>query len=643
MTTRHLRIHGDNIIECERSLSHISQAFGANPIYDTASPIFMPTYTLGIFQIELLSGHGRWRVNLSQELQKQGGILREGADSYITEITGKTESILFAIEYCSALPAGNNAWQRNGRAFSCAMAGIPYLFFAELGGVKLDEDRKVKASRFPNPVVPFSYLMVSKKVKHFCLPIYTEHPAITDDLHNKYKSVIGLSEGLQLIKALINREDYSGITDKLEGKALELVKILSNDRKLVDTLRNREWEKLLRAKKPTTWLINKTSHLVWKKKTTAKVKTTSTFNRLFAEVQSYECLSIGAKDLPICIIPQEKRMAFESFLEKTYPKTMFRINKKKPLAIVWITGFKPAGDDSRPDRGLPPLAKMMLGDDAQIMAIVYGPAPKSIWVELEKSPTSLANNNGLWQAILYLCDYVMVDSPTNSKKVFFPTKTKLKPNSNPISFSYSTPSLSYSEQDTDTSIHQLFGKKEDLAVFESLCNPPGGDWSGINYYGKNGEVFRWTSLPRVSKVGGKRPDHVIQIRKKTTDIFYSIESKLHGGDLENHIGVNLKTYLTDLFDVMPTAFKTAKSDWRLYQGATPKMRPYSVLSIGAFKFTNENDMIKHLKRGDLDAVFAFEFDIVTTLHVLCAVSGDSIKGILKQVKLGLGGLVIKIH
>ena len=395
MTTRHLRIHGDNIIECERSLSLISQAFGANPIYVETSPTFMPTYTLGIFQIELLSGHGRWGVNLSNVLQSQGGVLREGADSYITEITGKTESVLFAMEYCSALPAGNNAWQRNGRAFSCAMAGIPYLFFAELGGVELDENRKVKASRFPNPVVPFSYLMVSKRAKQFCLPIYTEHPAITDDLHNKYKSVIGLSDGLHLIKALINREDYSGITDRLESKALELVKILSSDRKLVDTLRNKEWEKLLYAKKSTTWLINKTSHLVWKKKTSGKVKTTSTFNQLFAEVQSYDCVSIGAKDLPICIVPQDKKDVFESFLKKIYPKTAFRFNKKKPLAIVWVTGFKPEGDDSRPDRGLPPLAKMMLGNDAQIMAIVYGPAPKSTWDELDKSPKTLANSNGL--------------------------------------------------------------------------------------------------------------------------------------------------------------------------------------------------------------------------------------------------------
>lgn len=643
MTTRHLRIHGDNIIECERSLMLISQALGTHPILDSKSPTYLPMYKLNDLQIDLLSGHGRWGVNLSQELQNQGGILREGADSYITEISGTTESVLFAMEYCSALPAGNNAWQRNGRAFSCAMAGIPYLFFAELGGVELDGNRKVKASRFPNPVVPFSYLMASKQAKLFCMPIYTEHPAITDTLHNKYEKVFGLSDGLRLIKALINREDYSDISNGLGTKALDLVKMLSDSRRLVDTLRNKEWDKLLHSKKKTTWLLNNTSHLVWKKKTATKVKTTPTFNKLVAEVQSYGCISIGAKDLPICIIPQDKRGEFESFLKSTYPKTVFHFKKKKPLAIVWITGFKPAGDDSRPDRGLPPLAKMMLGEDAQIMAIVYGPAPKSTWGELRKSPATLANSNGLWQSILYLCDYVMVDSSTNGKKFFFPTKAKLKPNIHPVSFSYSKPPLAFSEQDTDTTIHQLFGKKESLNIFESLCNPPGGDWSGINYYGSNNIVFRWTSLPRVSKVGGKRPDHVIQIQGKESDVFYSIESKLHGRDLENKIGIKLKTYLTDLFKVVPTAFKMTNSEWRLYQGTLPKMRPFSVLSIGAFAYTNDNDMTKQLKRGQLDAVFAFEFGSITTLHVLCSVNSDSIKDILKQVKLGLDGLIIKVH
>ena len=158
MNHRHIRIHGDNIIECERSLSLLSKAIDKTPKFITGSPVWMPMFMLGTIQVDLLSGHGRWGVDLANVLSEHGGVLRESADSYFTEIKDGNETILFALEYCSALPAGNNAWQRNGRALSSALAGIPYLYLAEIGGVELDENRKIKAPRFPNPVVPFSYL-----------------------------------------------------------------------------------------------------------------------------------------------------------------------------------------------------------------------------------------------------------------------------------------------------------------------------------------------------------------------------------------------------------------------------------------------------------------------------------------------------
>jgi hypothetical protein len=169
MKNRNLRIHGDNIIECERSLMLLSAALNKEPQFVSQSSTYMPKYKLGDFYVELLSGHGRWGVDIAQVLANKGGILREGADSYVTEVKDNTETILFALEYCSALPAGNNAWQRSGRALSCALAGVPYLYMAEIGGIELDADRKVKAPRFPNPVVPFSYLMFAKKTKTLCM------------------------------------------------------------------------------------------------------------------------------------------------------------------------------------------------------------------------------------------------------------------------------------------------------------------------------------------------------------------------------------------------------------------------------------------------------------------------------------------
>ena len=47
-----------------------------------------------------------------------------------------------------------------------------------------------------------------------------------------------------------------------------------------------------------------------------------------------------------------------------------------------------------------------------------------------------------------------------------------------------------------------------------MCNPPGGDWSGVTLldFGSGAE-YRWTSLPRVSGKDGKRPDHVIEFAR----------------------------------------------------------------------------------------------------------------------------------
>lgn len=132
--SRRFRIHGDNIVECERTLKLIIGALHASVLL-LNSPLYKPKYQLqsvdGVFEFELLSGHERWGVNIGSILMANGGILSEGADSYVTEIRGNVEVIVFALEYCSALPAGNNAWQRSGRALSSVLAGVPYIYFAE--------------------------------------------------------------------------------------------------------------------------------------------------------------------------------------------------------------------------------------------------------------------------------------------------------------------------------------------------------------------------------------------------------------------------------------------------------------------------------------------------------------------------------
>ena len=237
----------------------------------------------------------------------------------------------------------------------------------------------------------------------------------------------------------------------------------------------------------------------------------------------------------------------------------------------------------------------------------------------------------------------MVDSATCTDNLFYKTNAKLKENPAPVVFPYEKPNIVFSEHDTDSAIHQIFSRKEEFGVYESLCNPPGGDWSGISYFENSTNEYRWTSLPRVSAVGGKRPDHIIQLTGNTKNIFLSIESKQKGKDLEDNIGINLKTYINDLFHNPPTAYKTATRDWRFFDKDTLKIKQYSIVSIGAFIYTNETDLQTQLERGKLDVVFAFEFGKETVLHIFSNVSGDFIKKLMKQISVSMKGIKIHIH
>ena len=259
MNTRNLRIHGDNIVECERTLKMIAEAY--NSTFELLnSPVYFPKYAIKtkeyLFVIELLSGHGRWsNIDLGDIVYKAGGRLRESADSYLTEVSGAHETVLLGIEYCSALPAGNNAWQRNGRALASVFANVPYLYYAEIGGIELDENRNPKAPRYPNPAVPFSYVSLSHDMNSVCLPVYRAHPSMTPQNHAAYNSALGYEDGLVFIRQILNGEDTSLTVNTLKDKAVKMVEILSNSRKKKDTLKGKEWNELLKSNNRPSWLV----------------------------------------------------------------------------------------------------------------------------------------------------------------------------------------------------------------------------------------------------------------------------------------------------------------------------------------------------------------------------------------------------
>ncbi len=616
-----LRIHGDNIIECERALELINAAYEGE-LKRVDNCLYLPKFELinkkVITQIELFAGHDRWNISIAKVLSEYGAPLREATDAYITKLNAEgKEQLILAVEFCNALPAGNNAWQRNGRAITCAKLGIPYLYFAELGGVELDANRTIKAPRFPNPIVPFSYLSTSNSMKVICLPVYESHPAITPTLREKFTPVFGLEESFYLIKSILEGGDIALTFNKLLAKGTELVKILSENRRRVDTLKGDEWEAFLKQKKGTqkvNWLSKNTEHLIWKKKQSDKVNVTSSFKRFLAETQELNCMSVGASEIPICLITNNKIKAFSELVKNIYPtqKAFHKAieNSEKPLLIVWITGFKPRGDDSRPDRGLVPLARMLFGDDVNILSIVFGPAKSKTWETFKENPHQLSVDNGLWQAVMGLSNFIFADSATSDYGALFHMIEKKRGRRNKnIIFPPASPSYQFSEQDTDTAIHILFSKQISMGIFEGMCNPPGGDWSGVSVLNFNSlEEYRWTSLPRVSLVGGKRPDHVIQVFKDSKEvIFLSIESKNKASDLGDKIGERLKTYVKELFKTLPIAHKKLHGNWQLYEGKKSPIGKFKILSGAAFCFHNEDEIRTQMKRGKLDFIFSFEF------------------------------------
>lgn len=190
-----------------------------------------------------------------------------------------------------------------------------------------------------------------------------------------FNNIFGYTESLKVIRGLLLNEDITESISILAKKSLKLVDILSAEKKRVTTLKGKAWTEYLKSNNRANWILNN-SDMVWNKKTSDKVNAPERMKDLLKQSIALRLSTIGASDIPICLIPQVRIEEFEDLLRQTYPELDICLPKDKPLALIWITGYKPTGEDSRPDRGLCPLAKMILKDSARMISIVYGPAKK---------------------------------------------------------------------------------------------------------------------------------------------------------------------------------------------------------------------------------------------------------------------------
>lgn len=649
---RSFRIYGDNIVECQRAFGIICEALlipSTDISFDTTS-IALPTFAFQFnssqLNFQMVPGYGenRWNMDILKLLDSKGGLLREAPDSLITEIVSEEEVIRFAIEFCGALPAGNQAWQRNGRALSFAYSKVPYFYITELGGFELDGDRDRKAERVPNPLIPFSYINVSLEMNTAVLPIYIPSPGASPETQNKYRAVFGMEDLRSYIKKSILQESTEEITSGLAKKTINLVRLLAESRSRNDSISSDEWGKLYEASDNQNGNIGREISdkysKAWSKKTSLSTLT-ATFNKVidYAKQKSF---GVTSTNLPISILKEDARKSFSDFLKQVYPHASqefisFVGKSNGPLGVAWIAGFKPRGDDARPDRGLSPLLRMSVGSSCDVIAVVYGPAPKAAVDLLKTNQVELGRRNGLWESIIKTTDGIIVDCKhdnIDSSALVLTTRKNQAPSEASHTYTDTLKIQSFGEQDVDTSLHIIFTKLFPVQVFEGLCNPPGGDWSGISLKPDSGpEEYRWLTLPRVTAADQKRPDHIFQTFDEKNFIVI-VESKDSVRQIEDNIGPRLVKYVKELTNSVPDIQRSSNENQWVHSRKRFEADRYEFVSIASGVLSNSTTLQEVAARGCVDLVIGFRFnnsnDIEIQTHATTR-NGEKFEAYLRQL------------
>lgn len=619
-------LHGDNIVECERTVALIRHALAditrsfRGPY---GSPV-CPSYDLTLEGINsplvltLYPGFGRWNHDILDLIRRRGGTLREAADVILTGVADGNETPLLAIEYCGALPAGNQAWQRSGRAYSFGKARVPYLYVAELGGYELGEGRVRKAARLPNPAVPFSYVAFSLTNETPTLPVFITSPGADETSRATYAAVFAEVELVALIRATLLGQDDETVTNALRLKALAFVETKADASRPGRTLTPRQWEQAYEALKNGQSLVDflaANARLSWSK--VAYIAAITPTARELMNLTATLAIGLTSSELPMCIVPRESRAAFAEAVEhlcegRIQPDFLAWLRQDRHLSICWVMGFKPKGDDARPDRGLPPLTRMLIGKDDDLLTVIYGPAPASTWSRLDTDPRQLIITNGLWEAILDVSDAVLVDSATDGirRHGYLRSHWHEAPVRADIKLVFVEPKpLHLGENDVDTVLHLLLARYGGASIFEGMCNPPGGDWSGVSLQTLDRAAeLRWLTLPRVSAEEAKRPDHVFQFFSHTrAPIILSVESKESAASVEVGIGPRLTSYVLALLSAPASIERLTQTISWSHSTTKLDARRFTMASAVAFISDREPHIVSVRERADVDLLMCFAF------------------------------------
>ena len=284
---------------------------------------------------------------------------------------------------------------------------------------------------------------------------------------------------------------------------------------------------------------------------------------------------------------------------------------------------------------------MLFGFEIDLLAFVFGQAPKFMEPLFSENPILLSDRNGLWKSVLYYSSLTIADSchwQLDNKNISNFSLIEER-EEKPITISVEKPSrvpIKFNENDIDTAIHITF--QTNKYIFESLCNPPGGDWSGISLIDIGGLEHRWMSLPRVS-VDAKRPDHIFQISKSGKEYLLIIESKENLNGLikdQSNLGLGLVKYVTDLISYPASAIKDDKSNWNRNNELTKFNQTYDeIFSGAAFIITKADELEKAKLTLNVDLIIGFDSDKNSLSMITVNEKGENLKTILDDIKIKL--------
>ena len=220
-----LSIFGDNILECERMVNLIEKAFpelsdkesNIKYIYSPSKMIYNDKMSIEMQLFPDYKASDRWGdKSILTLLEEYGANLTEAPDIVLTRSKNEKENILLAIEFSSAIPAGNQAWQRSGRALSFSEVKIPYLYITDIGLEELNSERETKAIRSSNPLVPLSYIKHSQRNSSFTYMVL--NPSFLLKSSAATKKYIVEEEVSKIVRGIILEEDISEYKNQLAKK-----------------------------------------------------------------------------------------------------------------------------------------------------------------------------------------------------------------------------------------------------------------------------------------------------------------------------------------------------------------------------------------------------------------------------------------